>query len=384
MKRVAVLGSTGSIGTNTLDVLSGLRDRFEVVSLSAGNNVDLLCEQVATFKPRRVCVADLTDETAARLKPTGVALTDGAEGLVELAEDPDVDLVINGLVAGLGLRPTIAALQAGKDVAIANKETLVVAGHVVTRMARENGARLIPLDSELTPLWQTLQGVPVEKVRRIILPASGGPFFETPLRQMETMTPADALNHPTWSMGPKITVDSATLMNKGFEVIESQWFLGLPASQVDVVIHRQSIVHCLIEFVDGGLTAHLSTPDMRLPIQQALTHPDRMPSPASPLDLVSVGALTFDAPDLERFPCLALSYEAIAAGGTAPAVLNAANEVGVYAFLDERIGFMDVPGIVRRSLDEMPNGSGDDLEAIFEADRWARERAAEIVKEIGR
>jgi len=384
MKKVALLGSTGSIGTSTLDVLDRFPERFQLVSLSAGKNVELLLKQVERFRPKRVCIAEYSSDVANRLKAFGVEVETGPEGLESLATDTHVDLVINGLVAGLGLRPTLAAIRAGKDVAIANKETLVVAGQIVTKLAADHGVQLIPLDSELTPLWQTLVGVPEAEVNRIILPASGGPFFDSTSEAMATVTPEQALNHPTWKMGPKITVDSATLMNKGFEVIEATWFLGLPGSKVDVVIHRQSIIHCLIEYVDGSFTAHLSTPDMRLPIQQALTHPDRLPSGVSPLDLVSVGTLSFHEPDLERFPCLALSYEAAEAGGTAPAVLNAANEIGVYSFLDGRIGFTDVPSVVRRALDAHSNGTSCDLEAIFEADRWGREEAEGIVDRIAR
>ena len=384
MRRVALLGSTGSIGTNTLDVLEGLSDRFEVVSLSAGRNLDLLCDQAMRFRPRRVCVSGDAQEAASRLKPLEIEVLGGPEGLLDLATDPDVDLVVNGLVAGVGLRPTLAAVQAGKDVAIANKETLVVAGRIVTELAAQQGVKLAPLDSELTPLWQSLQGTPKQEVKRILLPASGGPFFDSSLDQMARVTPQEALNHPTWKMGPKITVDSATLMNKGFEVIEAHWFLGLPVSKIDVVIHPQSIVHCLIEFVDGGLTAHLSTPDMRLPIQQALTHPEKLCTRVYPLDLTQVGELRFYPPDFERFPCLALSYEAVKAGGTAPAVLNAANEIGVYAFLEGRIGFLDVPGVVRRVLDAHGNGFGLDLEAVFEADRWGREKAGEIIRRLER
>ena len=382
MVRIALLGSTGSIGTNTLDVVLGLHDRFEVVSLSAGRNADLLCEQAARVRPKRVYISEGREAVAERLRPLGIEVHSGGAALLEMASDPEVDLVVNGLAAGSGLRPTLAAVRAGKDVAIANKETLVVAGRIVTEMAVQHGVRLIPLDSELTPLWQTLQEAPRQNVRRIVLPASGGPFCELPLAQMRTVTPEQALDHPTWKMGHKITVDSATLMNKGFEVIESHWFLGMPVSQIDVLIHRQSIVHCLIEFVDGALIAHMSTPDMRLPIQQALTYPDRLPARVAPLDLAGTGTLSFAAPDLERFPCLALSYEAIEAGGTATAVLNAANEVGVYAFLDGRIGFLDIAGVVRRSLDAHDNGSGSDLEAVFEADRWAREQATEIVRRL--
>ena len=384
MKRVALLGSTGSIGTNTLDVLGELPDRFEVVSLSAGRNADLLCEQAARFRPRRVYISRDAETVSARLKPLGIEVVCAPDGLVEMAADPEADLVVNGLAAGLGLRPTLAAIEAGKDVAIANKETLVVAGHIVTDLAVQHGVRLMPLDSELTPLWQTLQETPRANVRRIVLPASGGPFFDSSPDRMARVTPEEALNHPTWKMGPKITVDSATLMNKGFEVIESHWFLDMPVDRIDVIIHRESIVHCMIEFADGGVMAHLSTPDMRLPIQQVLTYPEKCPTRVAPLDLTQVGRLSFYPPDFDRFPCLALAYEALAAGGTAPAVLNAANEIGVYAFLEGRIGFMDIPGVVRRALDAHENGPGADLDAVFEADRWARETAGEMVRRLER
>ncbi len=385
MKRVALLGSTGSIGTSTLDVLAGLPDRFEVESLSAGRNINLLCGQVRRFRPKRVCVAD-ENATDAGERPElqGVEVLHGPDGLIALATDANVDLVINGLVAGVGLRPTLAAVEAGKDVAIANKESLVVAGHLITELAARNGVRLIPLDSELTPLWQSLQEVPQQQVARIVLSASGGPFFEMSLDEMARATPDDALRHPTWRMGPKITIDSATLMNKGFEVIESRWFLGLDIEQIDVVIHRQSVVHCLVEFLDGSLTAHLSRPDMRLPIQQALTHPDRLPTAVSSLDLVSTGSLSFHAPDLERFPCLAIAYDVGRAGGTAAAVLNAANEIGVYSFLSGRIGFLDVPDVVRRTLDAHVNASGSKLDAVLEADRWGREKAREVVARLAK
>lgn len=381
--QVALLGSTGSIGRNTLDVLEGLRDRFQVFGLSANTNVDLLYEQTARFGPKQVCLGEYSEEDASRFRSLGAEVLCGPEGLLELATHSEADLVVNGLVAGVGLRPTLAAIEARKDVAIANKETLVVAGQFVTDLAARQGVKLIPLDSELTPLWQTLTESGNDDVRRILLSASGGPFFGLTAEEMARVTPKEALRHPTWKMGPKITIDSATLMNKGFEVIEAHWLLGLAIDRIDVVIHRQSIVHCLIEFVDGGLTAHLSTPDMRLPIQQALTHPERMPTRVSPLDLEEVGELSFFRPDLERFPCLALAYEAGGAGGTAPAVLNAANEVGVYAFLDGRIGFLDVAGVVRRTLDAHAIESGEALEALFEADRWGREKAEAFVSKLG-
>ena len=385
MKRVALLGSTGSIGTSTLDVLAGLPDRFKVECLSAGRNIDLLCGQVRRFRPKRVCVADESVKNACkRPELKGVEVLHGTDGLNALATDAGVDLVINGLVAGIGLRPTLAAVEAGKDVAIANKESMVVAGRLITEIAARNGVRLIPLDSELTPLWQNLQEVPPQQVARIILSASGGPFFEMSLEEMARATPDDALRHPTWRMGPKITIDSATLMNKGFEVIESRWFLGLDIDQIDVVIHRQSIVHCLVEFLDGSLTAHMSRPDMRLPIQQALTHPDRLPAAVPSLDLASTGSLSFHAPDLERFPCLAIAYEVGRAGGTAAAVLNAANEIAVYSFIAGRIGFLDVPDVVRRTLDAHVNASGANLDAVFEADRRGREKAREVVSRLAK
>ncbi len=382
MKRVAVLGSTGSIGTNALDVMAALPDRFEIVSLSAGRNTDLLCAQTERFRPRRVCVREDAVGLKDRL-PAEVEILEGEGGLIDLAVDEEVDLVVNGLVAGVGIRPTVAAVEAGKDVATANKETLVVAGHLVTELARSHGGALVPLDSELTPIWQALELHSDRDVRKIVLPASGGPFFASSRTEMAAVTPDAALNHPTWKMGPKITIDSATLMNKGFEVIESHWFFDLPVDQIDVVVHRQSIVHCLIEFVDGSLMAHLSSTDMRLPIQQALTHPDKLPSRADPLDLVEVGALTFDSPDLERFPCLGLCYDAIEMGGTAPAVLNAANEIAVSAFLEERIGFLSIPEVVDASMQAHDRQPGDSLEALYEADRWARRKAEDIVTGSG-
>jgi len=379
MKRVALLGSTGSIGTNTLRVLDGLTDRFELVSLCAGRNTDLLCDQAERLRPKRICIAEGAKDVQARLSGLDIEVLEGDAGLEALAGDSDVDLVINGLAAGVGLRPTLAAVRAGKDVAIANKETLVVAGHLVTALAKETGSALLPLDSETTPLWQSLQDTDRQDVKRIFLPASGGPFFEFTKTQMGDVTREQALNHPIWQMGPKITIDSATLMNKGFEVIEAQWFLDLPVSKVDVIIHRQSIVHCLIEYVDGGLMAHLSTPDMCLPIHQALVHPQKLPTQVEPLDLAKVGNLSFFEPDTDRFPCLQLAYDAVEAGGTSPAVLNAANEVAVYAFLDDRIGFLDIPYVIARALEDHNAGADADLEAVFEADRWSRMRANEIV-----
>jgi 1-deoxy-D-xylulose-5-phosphate reductoisomerase len=381
MQRVLLLGSTGSIGTSTLDVIGRLADRFEVVALTAGRNVDLLCDQVARFRPRCVCVhEDAAEEARARLKGDGVKVLAGMDGLMQLVVDPDMDVVVNGLVAGIGVRPTLAAIDAGKDVAIANKEVLVVAGELVTARAQEKGVRLLPIDSELTPLWMARQKTPDDHIARVLLPASGGPFFDWSAERMALVTTQEALNHPTWQMGPKITIDSATLMNKGFEVIEAHWFLNLPVSLIDVVVHRQSIVHCLMEYIDGGVTAYMSSPDMRLPIQQALTYPEMLPSPIDPLDLPEVGQLDFYAPDADRFPCLSLCYAAVNEGGTAPAVLNAANEVGVASFLEDRIRFTDIARVVSGALEDHCNGHDASLEALLDADRWARKRALEIVE----
>jgi 1-deoxy-D-xylulose-5-phosphate reductoisomerase len=379
MKRVSLLGSTGSIGTSTIDVLNAYPDRFKLISLAGGQNTKLLLEQAKHLRPMRVYTAQNAELVSEQLKPMGIDVITGPQGLEELASDPDVDLVINGLAAGVGLRPTIEAVKRGIDVAIANKETLVVAGHLITEWAQKSGSTLLPLDSETTPLWQTLQDTHRDHVRRILLPASGGPFYDWTLEQMALVTPDQALNHPTWQMGPKITIDSATLMNKGFEVIEAQWFLDMPVSKVDVIIHRQSIVHCLIEYVDFGLIAHLSTPDMRLPIHQALVHPEKLPSRIERLDLARVGTLSFFEPDRDRFPCLQLAYDAVAMGGTAPAVLNAANEIAVYAFLESRIGFTDIPRIIHRTLEDHTSAPAEDIEAIFDADHWARKHARELV-----
>lgn len=384
MKRIALLGSTGSIGTSTLQVLANLPDHFELVSLCAGRNIDLLCQQAEQWRPKRVCVAHSAHLVAQRLNPLGIEVLEGDRGMHDLSVDPDVDLVVNGLAAGVGLRPTLSAVQMGKDVAIANKETLVVAGHLVTQLAAKTGSTLLPIDSETTPLWQTLQETDPTHVKRIVLPASGGPFFEYTTEQMAHVTRKEALNHPTWQMGAKITIDSATLMNKGFEVIEAQWFLNLPVSKVDVIIHRQSIVHCLIEYTDGSVLAHMSTPDMCLPIHQALVHPQKLPTQVTPLNLAKVGTLSFFEPDTQRFPCLKLAYDAVSQGGTAPAVLNAANEIAVYAFLDDRIGFLDIPRIVAQSLDAHNTHHTADLDAVFEADRWGRSYSASLVKKIER
>ena len=378
MKRVAVLGSTGSIGTNALDVMEALPDRFEIVSLSAGRNTDLLCAQTERFRPRRVCVRGDGVGLKDRL-PAEVEILEGEGGLIDLAVDEEVDLVVNGLVAGVGIRPTVAAVEAGKDVATANKETLVVAGHLVTELARSHGGALVPLDSELTPIWQTLELHSDRDVRKIILPASGGPFSASSRTEMAAVTPDAALNHPTWKMGPKITIDSATLMNKGLEIIEACVLFGLDPADVDVVIHPQSLVHCLVEYKDGSILTQMGNPDMRTPIAAALGFPDRLTSGTRSLDICEMGQLTFMEPSEERYPCLSLARQAAEAGGTAPAALNAANEEAVLAFCEGRIRFTGIYPLVDQTMQCLEPEQSTTLESVLSVDRKAREVARSLL-----
>ena len=382
LKRIVILGSTGSIGRSSLDVVEGLPDRFRIIGLSAGNNVDLLCEQALRHRPDIACVQDdvRAEEARKHLDPLGIRVVSGQAGLEGLATHPDSDLVLNALVGAAGLRPTLSAIRSGKAVAIANKEPLVVAGEVIVKEAREAEVPLLPLDSEPSAFWQCLNGERIGQVRRLILTASGGPFYGWDEDRMSKISPEEALNHPTWEMGRKITIDSATMMNKGLEVLEAMWLFDLPPSRIDVVIHRQSIVHSLVEFVDGSTIAQMSNPDMRLPIQYALTHPDRLPTRVEPLDLVKLGKLTFDPPDLDLFPCLNLCYQAARLKGTAPAVLNAANEVAVNQFLDRRIGFLAIPEVIRDVLSAHHLIPHPDLQTIVEADGWARKAADDVIR----
>lgn len=384
-KRLLLLGSTGSIGVSTLDVIASLGDRFEVVGLSAGKNVDLLREQVRRFRPRRVALLGGAHASGLRSDPdfAGVEVHAGAEGLLEMIRAERVDVCVNALLGAAGLIPTIEALRRCRRLAIANKETLVAAGEIVTREAAAHGVELLPIDSEHSALHQCLAGRPAADVARVILTASGGPFRAHSPRALANVTVEEALRHPTWRMGEKITIDSATLVNKGLEVIEAHWLFGLPAAGIQVVIHPESIVHSLVEFVDGSMLAQLGAPDMRLPIQYALTHPERLASPWPRLDLARVGALHFETPDAARFPCLRLAYEAFAAGGTAPAALNAANEVAVEGFLRETIPFGRIPEVIASVLSSHAARPVSDLGTILEADRWARETAAGLLNGAG-
>ena len=375
MKKIVILGCTGSIGDTTFRVLAELEGEFQVVGLSAGRRTEKLLARAAGCGATRVCVGAPTEEIHARSALPGVDVVSGPDGLVSLATDGEVDLVVNALVGGVGLEPTLAALRSGKVVAMANKEPIVMAGELIMSAAASYGGALLPLDSEPNAIWQCLKGERKDEVSRIILTASGGPFFGWTAEAMGAITVEQALNHPTWTMGPKITVDSATLMNKGFEVIEASWLFDLSIEQVDVVVHRESTVHSMVEFVDGAILAHLGKTDMFLPIQYALTHPSRRRTPSASVDLLKLGALHFAAPDRENFPCLDLCYAAGGAGGTAPAALSAANEVAVAEFLAGRVGFMDIGETNRRVLDGWNNRAADSIETVIEADRTARAHA---------
>ncbi len=372
---LSILGSTGSIGRQALDVVSRLPG-VRVSALTAGRNVDLLEAQCRRFCPRLAVLSDEGDakELCARLEGTGIRVMSGVEGLIEAAAIDEADTVLTAIVGMVGLRPTLAAIRAGKRIALANKETLVCAGELVMAEAARHGAEIIPVDSEHSAIFQCLEACRDRaEVRRLILTASGGPFFGMKPENLRKVTRDEALRHPNWQMGPKITVDSATLMNKGLEVIEAMHLYGLPLSQVDVVVHRQSVVHSMVELRDGAVLAQLGAPDMRLPIQLALTYPERLPCPAPALDLLACGPLTFDAPDETAFPCLALARQAAARGGTACAILNGANEVAVARFLRGEAGFYDISDAAARALDRVPVVDDPTLEDILEADRLARE-----------
>ncbi len=377
MKGLAILGSTGSIGTNVLRVVDAFPERFEVTALAAGGNAAVLAEQVARYKPKLVSVRDeaALARLAALVDLRDVRVVSGASGMVEVATHEAAQMVVASAVGAVGLVPTYRALEAGKDVALANKETLVMAGELMLARARETGARLLPIDSEHCALHQCLEGQRPEGVRRLLLTASGGPFRNRPRDSFPGITREEALAHPTWRMGPKITIDSATLMNKGLEVIEARWLFGVEASRIDVLIHPQSVVHSMVELVDGTLMAQLGVTDMRVPIQYALSYPEKWPSPIPGMDFTKPMALEFAPPDRDKFACLGLAYRALEAGGTAPAALNAANEEAVAAFLDGRAPFLAIPETIEEVLESEPRAPAATLEDVLEADRRARQRA---------
>jgi 1-deoxy-D-xylulose-5-phosphate reductoisomerase len=375
---IAILGSTGSIGCNSLRVIESLgAERFNVVALAAGRNVKVLADQIERHHPELVSVE--TEESAAQLKAelmarsvTAPRLVCGEGGLVEVATHEPADCVISATVGAVGFVPTLRALEAGKRVALANKETLVMAGELMTRAAQKSGAELLPVDSEHNALHQCLRGEKRSEVRRIILTASGGPFRTRDKVTMSRATVAEAMKHPTWNMGAKITIDSATLMNKGLEVIEAHWLFGFEADEIGIVVHPESVVHSMIEMVDGSVIAQMGVTDMRHAIQYALTYPERFPSELPSLDLAKLSSLHFEAPDLERFPCIALAYRALETGGTLPAAMNAANEEAVHAFIDERIALSDIPRVIEEVMDRHETAPVADLESVLQADRNSR------------
>jgi 1-deoxy-D-xylulose-5-phosphate reductoisomerase len=375
-RRVALLGATGSIGRQTLEVADAHPDRLEMVAMTARSDAPALAAAARGRSPRCLALAD-PEADLASLAGLGAAVGRGPDALLAAATHPEVDVVVVGIVGTAGLPPTLAALEAGKTVALATKEALVVGGHLVMAAARRTGAPVVPIDSEHSAILQCLRGTTPDEIEAIFLTASGGPFVDAPLDQMERLTPEQALRHPTWRMGPKVTIDSATLMNKGLEVIEARWLFDLSPSQVQVVVHRQSIVHSMVQYRDGAILAQLGCPDMRLPIQYALLYPERPASPWPRLDLMRAGALTFEAPDGERFPCLALAYRAAEAGGSLPAVMSAANEEVVGLFLAGKIGFTEIPRRIGQVMDAHVNQPSPSLDTVLRADAWARQAARE-------
>jgi 1-deoxy-D-xylulose-5-phosphate reductoisomerase len=379
---LSILGSTGSVGCNVLRIVDAFPDRFEVVGLAAGGNVDRLAEQVARYRPRVVSVAseEARAQLAQRTDVSGLRLGVGPEAAVAVATHPETTMVVAAAVGAVGLVPTYRALEAGKDVALANKETLVMAGELMVTQAKARGARLLPIDSEHCALHQCLDGRRPEEVRRLVLTASGGPFRNRPRESFRDVTPGEALQHPTWNMGRKITIDSATLMNKGLEVIEARWLFGVDADRIEVLVHPQSVVHSMVEFVDGTVLAQLGVTDMRMPIQYALSYPDKWPAAIPGIDFRGGLHLDFEVPDHDRFPCLSLAYRALAGGGALPTVLNAANEEAVSAFLDRRVAFPAIPEAIQEVMEEPGPRLVRVLDDILTADAWARERTREALK----
>ena len=382
MKKISILGSTGSIGTQTLDIVTDHPDKFQVVGLATGNNIQLLSEQIRQFRPQIVAInneSQLEDlkSLISDLDYTPIILA-GKEGVIEVARYGDSESVVTGIVGCAGLLPTIAAITAGKDIALANKETLIAGGPVVLPLVEKHRVKLLPADSEHSAIFQCLQGVPTGGLKKIILTASGGAFRDLPVEKLSRVTVVDALKHPNWSMGRKITIDSATLMNKGLEVIEAHYLFGVDYNAIDIVIHPQSIIHSLIELQDTSVLAQLGWPDMRLPLLYALSWPERIYTDWEPLNLVKAGSLTFKEPDHQKYPCMGLAYAAGRAGGAMPAVLNAANEQAVALFLEEKISFLDIPRVIEKVCDRFTihNSSTPSLDDILAADNWARQEVS--------
>lgn len=384
-RRISLLGSTGSIGTQTLDIVRGNRDKFEIVALTAGSNADLAIQQALEFRPQLMVMAD---ESACRrvrtaLSGSGIEVACGSEGLVEAAAHPMADTVVTAVVGYSGLEPTLAAIAAGKVIALANKETLVAGGDLIERALKDSRSTILPVDSEHSAIFQCLVGEQRSRLSRIILTASGGPFRTFSAEELENVTVEQALRNPNWDMGAKVTIDSASMMNKGFEMIEARWLFSVAPEDIDVVVHPQSVVHSMVEYADGSVIAQLAVPDMHLPISYALHWPDRAPIAGSrPLRITDYGSLTFEQPDRKRFPLLQMAFDAIADGGTTPCVLNAANEIAVAAFLRREIGFMQMPTLARRTIEAIDREHVESLEQIMHINARARNKAAEILSSL--
>jgi 1-deoxy-D-xylulose-5-phosphate reductoisomerase len=386
MKSIVILGSTGSIGTNTLDIVERFPDEFRVVGLTAGNNDEMLADQIRRFRPQAVAMS--TEGAALRLKRRcsglPVEIGSGPEGLAAVASLADAELVVSAIVGGAGLVPTLAAIRSKKHIALANKEPMVMAGQLMQEEARRAGVRIFPVDSEHSAIFQSLEGHRIKDVRRLILTASGGALWNVPKEALLEVTPERALQHPNWKMGAKITIDSATLMNKGLEVVEARWLFDIPESRIDVLIHRESIIHSLVEYEDRSMISQLGLPDMRTPISYAMRYPDRLPLDLPSLDLTEIGTLTFCKPDHDRFPCLRLGYESLRVGGTLPAAMNADNEIAVDAFLNGGIRFTDISDIIQSTMQAHTAQPVRSVEAALDADRWAREKAESLVHALAR
>lgn len=382
MKRLAILGSTGSIGVNTLHIVRQFPDLFKIISLSAGRNIQLLKEQVYEFRPKLISVLskELSEEIQKELPQGEVEVVYGVEGLIQVATHPEVDQVVSAIVGAVGLIPTLSAIKTGKSIALANKESLVMGGKILMEEARTRNVQILPIDSEHSAIFQSLLGHQKKDIQRLILTASGGPFLHLPLSKLREVTVTEALNHPHWEMGKKITIDSASLMNKGLEVIEAHWLFDIPVEKITVQIHPQSVIHSMVEYVDGSIISQMGITDMKIPISYALAYPNRLNLKLPSLDLSRVGGLTFMAPDPERFPCLQLAYRSIEVGETMPTVLNAANEVAVHALLEGGIRFTDVPLILQRIMEEHEIKIVRTIEDILRADQWSRERTKNLIE----
>ncbi len=382
MKHLAILGSTGSIGVNTLDIVRQFPEEFKIISLSAGHNIELLKDQINRFRPKVVSV--INQEVATNLQKSlsglEVEILYGVEGLIQVATHPEVTQVVSAIVGAVGLIPTLSAIKTKKSIALANKEPLVMAGKIVMEEAKRNGVQILPVDSEHSAIFQSLIGHRKEDIRRLILTASGGPFLNLPISKLHEVTVKEALLHPHWEMGKKITIDSASLMNKGLEVIEAHWLFDIPIEKIVVQIHPQSVVHSMVEYIDGSIIGQMGIPDMRLPISYALSFPKRMNLKMASLDLSQVGSLTFSPPDPEKFPCLRLAYQSIEIGETMPAVLNAANEMAVNGFLEGWIKFTDIPLLIQRVMGEHEIKTARTIEDILRADQWAREKTKALIE----